>query len=252
MLALVLVPAACGADRGVDVVAGPSAATASARADTDAYHPDLIAYLTRHQIGGQADAIPAPVSLDEAMRTSTVVLLAEVEDAADTPDFVDEGVRPRPRPTNLLDGTGVILRPIEILQGGLQPGLDRVGVAFCCANSADLVAAHAPASTLPRGRAIWFLDWGGAGRQFWGDPPPPTARERGIYWLSHFSAVFAQGASGVVAPMFDLDAFQPPSVKDEGEAFATLGALAQWIRDNRQRMEPERARFFASPSPGPV
>jgi hypothetical protein len=217
----------------------------------DAVHPDLIAYLERHQIGGQADAVPAPESLDEAMRTSTVVLLAEIEDVADTPGFVEESPRHPPPPENPFDGRGVILRPVEILQGGLHAGLNRVGVAFCCANSTELIASHAPTKELPRGRSIWFLTWGGARPALWGDPPPPTSLERRIYWLTHHAAVFAQGEDHVLAPMFDLDGQQPRSVKDDGQDFATLSALAQRIRQAAPRAEAERRRLFATPSPAP-
>ncbi len=122
----------------------------------------------------------------------------------------------------------VELKVEKILSGELQPGLDRILVEFGANGSKDdPYGAKRLQAMLPDGQSIWFLQWM-ATRPFPRFPgiAEPSAENRLHYQITDHSSVFAQGESGVVAPMAPTNVeAEDPSVKDDATRSRKLSEL---------------------------
>jgi hypothetical protein len=166
-----------------------------------------------------------PPSLKDAYREATATVLAQVAD-----------VRPG-RLLKDLQWIDVELDVVEVLEGALQPELDRVVVEF---PGAFLPDSNDPMvekmrSHLPKGASVWLLRWEAA-------PPPAskpgaprsTSIDPTRYVIVHPNCgVFVQTPAGAVAATAQNDGLPSEGAQAEGERFARLSDLASHARKNR-------------------
>lgn len=202
----IMLLSSCGGGTGTEAVeALPAAATVSpGPTGTDSYDPKAVKFLEHFNPGTDLGYAPTePASIREAMRWSTVVLLAEISDVT---------VGATSGPTEKFEGRSfsqtainIRLKPIEILHGRLQKSLADVNVAMCCAypTKEDPTGIGELKASLPSGQSVWFLRWTAA-RPDPTEPkaPAPLPQEFLTYSIVDLGSVFVQGFDQVVAPMY--------------------------------------------------
>lgn len=230
--------AACGNQSDPEVVtvgqgaAAGEAAGPSSRVD-DTYYPEQIEFLSKFQRDQGEIGPPAPKSVNQAIEYSTVVLLAEVADIIDEGAIDEDGVR------DPLTSASIILKPIEVLKGQLQPELDKIAVSFVVPPTIDEPDPIGDLrKTLPvRGQGIWMLRWAATRPSPYGKIADPVEFERTRYVWTHRSTIFAQGAAGVAAPTAPKNSADAPdmSVANRAREYPKLSDLAEAIRSSSSR-----------------
>ncbi|MFG1913463.1 hypothetical protein [Micromonospora sp. NPDC048898] len=169
-----------------------------------------------------------PPTLAAAYDEATATVLAEVK-----------GVR-KGRVLKDLQWVAVELRVIEVLSGNLRPELGKkVDVEFPVEFLPEPVdpVVDAMRSTLPKGPAVWLLQWEGS----LATPTKPGAPSNPSVDLSMYvtvhpnTGVFIQGPQGVVAATAQEkhDGLSARGAEAEGQRFATVNELADHVRQNR-------------------
>ncbi|HEV2890852.1 MAG TPA: hypothetical protein VGX28_10810 [Frankiaceae bacterium] len=203
---------------------------AVAAADLDRYDTAAAPFFARLAGAPGASEAERYGSLRDAYRSAGVVLVAEVTGVRATRSL-PEGSR------DAVSYVGVVLRPVEVLRGGLrEPGAEVV-VEF-------MGDAEAVRASMPTGYGVWLL-------RNKGDLPPgvvpkpgaPALDESAYYRLVSSQGLFVQGATHVVNPVreratpeaggtgIDPEATGPRDpVAREAEAFPALSALVAHLR----------------------
>ncbi len=189
-------------------------------------------FLEQFRLSPTAEGLPSPTSIDSAIEDSTVVLIAKVDGVIDEGKYATEAGS-----SDSIQQAGIVLRPIKVLRGELQPGLDKVIIQQW--DSPSGVKSMA-AAAVPAGVGIFFLRWAGA------YPHPdvpydePTEYERAHYIWTHFNTVYVQGDEHAFAPMASVDdasARHGMTNAAEGAAYAKLSGLAERIRSSESDTE---------------
>jgi hypothetical protein len=207
------------------------------------YYPKQIKFLEKFKRGDSEEGPPPPTSLAQSIEYSTVVLVAEIA------DVVNEGVIDAEGDPDSLISASIILKPIKVLKGQLQPELDKVTVGFVAASTIDEPdpIASLRAQLPVTGPAIWMLRWAAArGPSTMGTTAAPTNMELTRYVWVHRSTIFAQGPDKVIAPTAPDDSIDATgnSVAAEAKTHRQLSRLAAYIRASTSK--PQRA----TPTPG--
>lgn len=212
--------------RGSIKSTGPDAGT------LDRVDADLGPFLERFALSESAYGLPSPASIDEAVEESTVVMIAKVKSVVDESKFQTE-----PGSSDNIQQMGIVLQPIKVLKGELQPGLDEVVIQqWGSPGGVKSLAAAGP----PSGVGIFFLRWAGAYPHPDVPDDEPTEYERAHYIWTHFNTVFVQGKENAVAPMAsEADATGRHGMTNAAQsaAYAKLSGLAERIRTSNSKAE---------------
>ncbi len=162
-------------------------------------------------------------TLAEGVRAADAVIIAEVVDVRPTRSIGAPDVR-----GDVVEMTGVVLRPVEVLTGSLRPEFQKeLTVEFIGGRSAELE------KVMPTGQAMWFLRYKlspepGVSVKPGGPPPPPG---EGLYYrVIAPEGLFAQGPSSVVTPLTEDAEGEREDMASEGRSASTLSNLAATVR----------------------
>ena len=185
---------------------------------------ELATFLAKFSPGEEGYLLQPPESLRKAVKQSTVVLVAEIEDILPAYTKAEDAAAGHTFPG--LNYAYLRLKPTSILAGQLQPGLSTVDVALCCPDADKLASLKA---ALPSGQAIYFLRFA-ATAVAEESGHAPTVEDLHSYTLTHFATVFVQDSDHVRAPMLP-DLPERSNAKTEGQGFKKLSDVAQRSRE---------------------
>lgn len=207
LTAMVVVPviAGCATSPGP---AAPTAAVAGSPTQVRAMNPaplDLDTYLSTDdsfysflRLPGAVMVRP-PATLEAGAKSATAVVLATVEDVRKTRDIPADGQY------DAAIKVGVVLKITEVLKGKLVPTAPNPVVEFVMTDESDLELWR---STLPKGQAVWFLEWLGENRL---EPGKSTSEvDKRLYGLISMQGVLTQGKTSVVS-ILEESADSPPT-----------------------------------------
>ncbi|GAB3672359.1 hypothetical protein GCM10027589_41810 [Actinocorallia lasiicapitis] len=144
----------------------------------------------------------APAGLPDATKKARLVALAEVADVRST-RTIGEGNNAQPM-------IGIVLKNVEIIKGRPAPGLKEIVVELPgspIVGSPEVVTALK--SSLPQGRALWFLNWMGElpkGTKPKPGAPAPREEDKRFYCVIHPSGgLTVEGPDGLVTPLAEQD-----------------------------------------------
>lgn len=210
-----------GADGSTTQHAG-SGYSVTTGSDLDAYEAKAAGFYSSLALEGAAQRRTYK-SLEEGVKASTAVVVAEVESVGVTRTFQGES------PDDVVRFVGVVIKPTEVLAGRLAPEHSaRLTVEFVTVadQGANLVADLK--ASLPTGKAVWLLH-----RKGEGFTPEQAAEllqpgETAYFRTISDQGLFLQGKQGVETPLTT-----PSSGHDlvrEAQSYRSLSQVSAAIR----------------------
>jgi hypothetical protein len=162
-----------------------------------------------------------PADVHDAVKEASAVVVAEIADVKLTRMVADTQM------------VGLVLRSPEVLQGSLKHGTGNVVVEFLFGRPDEASQALSDLkSTLPAGKAVWFLRWQGEQPKVQKpDRPKSTVGDPALYNVLHMHAVFVQGQTRVVSAFTEPeDAAPTVGVAASASKHAKLSDLVREVR----------------------
>lgn len=205
LTAVIVVPVitACATNPAQAPKAAPASQT-QVRATTppvdglDTYLPADDSFYAFLRLPG-ALSIRPPATLETGSKSATAVVLASVEGVRKTRDMPTDGQQ-----DDRAIKVGVVLKVTEVLKGKLATSAPDPVVEFYLTDESDLDVWK---STLPKGQAVWFLEWLGENRVDLGKST--SELDKTLYGLISMQGVLTQGKTSVVS-VLDESADSPP------------------------------------------
>jgi hypothetical protein len=163
-----------------------------------------------------------PANLNEAVKEASAVVVAEIADIKLTRIVADTQM------------VGLVLRSPEVLQGSLKHGTGDVVIEFLFGRPDEASQAlSGMKSSLPAGKAVWFLRWQGEPPKVQKtDRPKSTVGNPDLYNVLHLHAVFLQGQNGVVSAFREPD--EPAPTEGVAASVSKHAKLSDLVRDVRE------------------
>jgi hypothetical protein len=209
-LGLAVVLTGCAAPASKPQPVAPT--VAAVVSDLDTPQPSLIKFFSKRRIASSAMEADLHVSIADATRDSTAVVIAEISGPGPSRTVTGEV------PSDVISLTGYRLKIHEVLAGKL-PAKHTQELIIEFMGGAD-------PTKYPRGKAIWFLHRKGTPTRHLKNPPPVDPAERDLYRILSSQGLFIQGQDGVIAPLAEKH--------EPTEAQAKEGAPADAAADGEQ------------------